>query len=78
MYLGDGAWKILTRNDLGEYNLSPAYGAMPIELSPVQPFEPDWADEFDALAEAEGLAITWADEIRSYQENAMGLLGLSG
>lgn len=74
VYGGDGVWKILTRNALGEYNLSPAFGAVPVALSPIQPFESDWADEFDALAEAEGLAITWADEIRSYQLYGMGLL----
>ncbi|HEX9087850.1 MAG TPA: hypothetical protein VF867_10020 [Arthrobacter sp.] len=43
-------------------------------MSPVQPHGAHWADEFDALARADGLAITWADEIRSYQQDALELL----
>jgi hypothetical protein len=76
--MGQDTWKILTRSDAGEYNLSPAFGAVPLELSPIQPVAAHWADEFDALAEADGLQITWADEIRSYQQDALNLLSLSG
>lgn len=78
MFLGQDTWKILTRSDAGEYTLSPVFGAVPLELSPIQPADAHWADEFDALAEADGLHITWADEIRSYQQDALDLLGLPG
>ena len=78
MFLGQDTWKILTRSDAGEYSLSPVFGAIPTELSPIQPAGEHWADEFDALAAADGLQITWADEIRSYQQGALNLLGLPG
>lgn len=75
VYLGDGIWKILVRSDAGEYSLAPACSAEPVELSPTQPAGVHWADEFDALARAEGLEITWEDEIRSYQHGALQMLG---
>jgi hypothetical protein len=75
VYVGDRAWKILVRSSAGEYSLAPAFDAAAVEISPVQPAGEHWADEFDALARAEGLDITWEDEIRSYQQGALELLG---
>lgn len=76
VYHDDGAWKILVRTAAGEFTLAPAYDAVPLELSPVQPAGPHWADEFDALAAAQGLDISWDEEIRSYQQDALRLLGI--
>lgn len=75
VYHADGAWKILVRSAAGEYSLAPAYDATPLQLSPVQPAGPHWADEFDALALVQELNITWDEEIRSYQQDALRLLG---
>lgn len=75
VYHADGAWKILVRTVAGEYTLAPAYDVTPLELSLVQPAGPHWADEFDALARAQDLEITWDEEIRSYQQDALRLLG---
>jgi hypothetical protein len=66
IYLGDGLWNILSCvND--EYTLEQVTGPQPASRADLQPDGFHWADQFDALAEADGLRITWAEEILTYQ-----------
>ncbi|WP_376954033.1 hypothetical protein [Arthrobacter methylotrophus] len=66
IYLGDGLWNVLSCiND--EYTLGQVTGLEPLAPGSVQPAGLHWADQFDALAEADGLRITWAEEILTYQ-----------
>lgn len=66
IYLGDGLWNVLSYvND--EYSLGQVTGMEPAAPGSVQPAGFHWADQFDALAEADGLRITWAEEILTYQ-----------
>jgi hypothetical protein len=66
IYLGDGLWNVLSCiND--EYTLGQVTGMEPSARSSIQPAGFHWADQFDALAEADGLRITWAEEILTYQ-----------
>lgn len=74
VFLGGDTWKVLVHSAAGEYSLAPVSGADPVSLSTHQPHGPHWADKFDALARTEGLPITWADEILSYQQGALDLL----
>lgn len=66
IYLGEGLWNVLSCvND--EYTLEQVTGQQPAARSRVQPDGLHWADQFDALAAADGLRITWAEEILTYQ-----------
>lgn len=66
IFLGDGMWNVLSCiND--EYTLSQVAGLEPAARAPDQPAGFHWADQFDALAAADGLRITWAEEILTYQ-----------
>ena len=66
IFLGDGLWNVLNYvND--EYTLEQVPGLSPETLAPEQPAGFHWADQFDALAAADGLRITWAEEILTYQ-----------
>jgi hypothetical protein len=66
VFLGDGLWNVLSCvND--EYTLKQVSGLEPGAPSEVQPDGFHWADQFDALAAADGLRITWAEEILTYQ-----------
>lgn len=66
IYLGEDLWNVLSCvND--EYTLEQVSGLQPESRSGVQPEGFHWADQFDALAAADGLRITWAEEILTYQ-----------
>jgi hypothetical protein len=66
IYLGDGVWNALTLiND--EYTLEQLSGLEPLAKAADQPAGFHWADQFDSLAAADGLRITWAEEILAYQ-----------
>ncbi|MET4144040.1 hypothetical protein [Arthrobacter sp. UYCo732] len=66
IFLGDGLWNVLTFvND--EYTLGQVTGLEPAALAPEQPDGFHWADQFDSLASADGLRISWAEEILTYQ-----------
>lgn len=66
IYLGGGLWNVLARvND--EYTLHQVAGLVPRSRPETQPAGFHWADQFDALAAADGLTITWADEVLAYQ-----------
>lgn len=66
VFLGDGLWNVLSCiND--EYTLEQVQGLVPAERAALQPAGFHWADQFDALAAADGLRITWAEEILTYQ-----------
>lgn len=66
IFLGDGLWNVLAcAND--EYTLEQVAGLVPDTRAPEQPAGFHWADQFDALAAADGLRITWAEEILTYQ-----------
>jgi hypothetical protein len=66
VFLGSDVWNVLTRAR-EEYSLDQVAGLTPVYLAATQPSGPHWADQFDALAEANGLMITWAEEIAAYQ-----------
>jgi hypothetical protein len=66
IYLGDGLWNVLSCiND--EYTLEQVTGPQPAERGRIQPAGFHWADQFDTLAAADGVRITWAEEILTYQ-----------
>ncbi|WP_227471698.1 hypothetical protein [Paenarthrobacter sp. YJN-5] len=66
IFLGDGLWNVLSYvND--EYTLEQVAGLEPRTRADDQPAGFHWADQFDALAAADGLRITWAEEILTYQ-----------
>lgn len=66
IFLGEGLWNVLSYvND--EYTLGQVAGLEPEAWIPGQPAGFHWADQFDALAAADGLSITWAEEILMYQ-----------
>lgn len=66
IFLGDGLWNVLSYvND--EYTLEQVAGLEPRARADDQPAGFHWADQFDALAAADGLRITWAEEILTYQ-----------
>lgn len=66
IYLGEGVWNVLSYiND--EYTLGQVTGVEPAARSEAQPAGFHWADQFDSLAAADGLRITWAEEILTYQ-----------
>ncbi|MBG0738671.1 hypothetical protein IV500_04450 [Paeniglutamicibacter antarcticus] len=66
IFLGDGLWNVLSCiND--EYTLEQIPGLVPEAKPPGQPASFYWADQFDALAAADGLRITWSEEILTYQ-----------
>jgi hypothetical protein len=66
IYLGDGLWNVMSCvND--EYTLEQVTGRQPASRAGTQPDGFHWADQFDALAAADGLRITWAEEILTYQ-----------
>lgn len=66
VFLGSDVWNVLTLAKQ-EYSLDQVAGLTPVYLAATQPAGPHWADQFDALAEANGLMITWAEEIAAYQ-----------
>lgn len=66
IFLGEGLWNVLVCiND--EYTLKQESGLEPASRAHEQPAGFHWADQFDALAAADGLRITWAEEILTYQ-----------
>lgn len=66
VHLGDGVWNVLALvND--EYTLDQVPDLEPDALHEGQPASLHWADQFDTLAEASGIRITWAEEILAYQ-----------
>jgi hypothetical protein len=66
IYLGEGLWNVLACvND--EYTLEQVTDRQPAARAIDQPDGFHWADQFDALAAADGLRITWAEEILTYQ-----------
>jgi hypothetical protein len=66
VYLGEEVWNVLTYiND--EYTLEQVADLEPDARATEQPYGFHWADQFDALAAADGLRITWAEEILTYQ-----------
>lgn len=67
LFLRAGIWNIITcSND--EYTLSQKLDLQPVGLAPVQAQSMRWADQFDALAQADGLGITWISEVTRYRE----------
>lgn len=66
VYIGQGMWNVLSYVN-EEYTLGQISGAEKQTRSDVQPNSFHWADQFDSLAEADGLHITWAEEILTYQ-----------
>lgn len=50
-----------------EYTLQQVPELSPAVKTPVQPASFHWADQFDSLAASDGLHITWAEEILTYQ-----------
>lgn len=73
--LGNGYWSVLVRHG-PEYTLTDTPSPVPVRLDERLPRSMAWADQFDALAAAEGLNITWADEVRRYRE--IGLAKTAG
>lgn len=66
IFLGDGLWNVLGYvND--EYTLGQVEGLQAGNRTADQPAGFHWADQFDALAAADGLRITWAEEVLTYQ-----------
>ncbi|MCC3299479.1 hypothetical protein [Arthrobacter caoxuetaonis] len=73
--LGNGYWSVLVRNG-PEYTLTDTLAPFPVRLEERLPRSMAWADQFDALAAAEGLDISWADEVHRYRE--LGLAKTTG
>lgn len=66
IFLGEGLWNVLSYvND--EYTLRQVTALEPAARAPDQPDGFHWADQFDSLAAADGLRISWAEEILTYQ-----------
>ena len=57
--LGGDLWNVLAE-DNDEYTLRQVSGLVPVSKPVLQPAGFHWADQFDALAEADRLPITWA------------------
>lgn len=72
IYLGDGYWNVLVRSG-GEYTLTDTLSPCPVRLEELQPAGMTWADQFDTLAAAGGLGITWADEVRRYRAQGLAV-----
>ena len=66
IHLGGSLWNVLASNN-DEYTLQQVAGLEPLHRCPEQPAGFHWADQFDSLAAADGLRITWAEEILTYQ-----------
>lgn len=76
IFLGGDLWMVLTYR-FEEYTLIETVGLTPLELGSVQPREAHWADQFDALAAAEGLNITWEQEVQMYRSAGLALSGFA-
>ncbi|MGK3708807.1 hypothetical protein [Arthrobacter sp. IK3] len=70
IYLGSGYWSILVRSG-EEYTLTDTLSPAPVHLEAFQPEGMSWAEQFDALARAAGLGITWAEEVSRYREDGL-------
>lgn len=77
LFLGDGIWNVITRSN-DEYTLGHLLAPEPLAISPVQSRSLHWADQFDSLAEADGLNITWAGEVSRYREAGLAKAELLG
>lgn len=67
LFLRAGIWNIITcSND--EYTLSQKLDLEPVALAAVQAESMHWADQFDALAAADSMGITWISEVARYRE----------
>ena len=75
LFLRAGIWNVITcAND--EFTLSQKLDLEPVSLSPVQAESMRWADQFDALAKADRLGITWLSEVARYREAGLAKAGL--
>lgn len=70
VYLDAGVWNVLALVR-DEYTLDQVTGLTPLYCAATQPAGLHWADQFDALAEAQGLMITWAEEVAAYQAEGL-------
>jgi hypothetical protein len=77
VFLGDGLWNILVRQ-LEEYSLNQVQDLTPVHPVEGRPAGLHWADQFDALAAAAGLPITWASEIAAYQAEGFAKIAAAG
>lgn len=74
LLLGEGIWNVLSlAND--EYTLRQVLDLQPVSPGATQPVSMHWADQFDALAKADGLDITWAGEVSRYREAGLAKAG---
>lgn len=77
LLLRDGIWNVITCSQ-DEYTLSQRLDLEPLHYAAVQAASMHWADQFDALAEAGGLGITWAGEVERYRLAGLAKAALLG
>lgn len=77
VFLGSGVWNILSRQS-EEYTLLQAEHLTPVHPVDGAPAGLHWADQFDSLAAAAGLPITWANEVAAYQAEGFAKIAAAG
>ena len=77
VFLGSGVWNVLTRR-AEEYTLLQVEALTPVNAVDGVPARLHWADQFDSLAAAAGLPITWANEIAVYQAEGFAKIAAAG